>query len=407
MPWENYPHITIFSVAPNPKFHSRMKTSIGPRIVSLLLLSSFTIPAVADTSTWSGGGVNGDWNDAGNWDTIPASGDTLIFVGESSITTTNDLLANGTSIAGIQFTNDGSSGMAGNFTLQNGDAGFESLNLDGNITTTAIATGGMALEDDIQLDLVLDADRDIHTKTGHDLKISGDISGGFTLIIGDNNATNDEGLVTLSGNNTHSITQIDRNGRLRVESNDALGGQLVMDNGTATLLIADGLTLNPTNGIVITNEVRPKRIQLADEGTTAAEIASTVSFNAGNNKGNRRFEIITGDNDTLTISGQLTSSTENTWKRIEKEGNGTLILSNSNNDFEGVFRVDAGTLELQHSHALQKARVDPSGGTIVFDDNVDVANAATFGSLRDSGDLTLETDTEGALAQSFGDLVGG
>ena len=105
--------------------------------------------AHAATATWTGLGSTGNWTDS-NWTGgngtggIPAASDLLTFNGTTQTTTNNNFAAN-TTFGTINFTNNGSAGQTGNFTL-NGNA----ITLGGNIAT-ANAASGVALTDTINL----------------------------------------------------------------------------------------------------------------------------------------------------------------------------------------------------------------------------------------------------------------
>ncbi|MEI6196932.1 MAG: hypothetical protein WCS42_21660, partial [Verrucomicrobiota bacterium] len=78
--------------------------------LSLIALLAGTLASQAATDTWSGGSsVN--WNDAGNWNTLPTDGDSLIFTTANNTANNNDFPTN-TGFGGITF--DAS---AGTFSL--------------------------------------------------------------------------------------------------------------------------------------------------------------------------------------------------------------------------------------------------------------------------------------------------
>ena len=84
-------------------------------ILALAILS----PATYAGTTWDGGGGSGNWFETNNWNAniLPRSNSTLTCVGELQTITDNDLFAAGTIINAFAFTNDGTTGKTGNFTL--------------------------------------------------------------------------------------------------------------------------------------------------------------------------------------------------------------------------------------------------------------------------------------------------
>lgn len=84
-------------------------------ILTLAILSPFT----CDINAWDGSGGSGNWSEANNWNanSNPNSYATLTFAGELQTTTNNDYFAAGTIVNAFLFTNDGTTGETGNFTL--------------------------------------------------------------------------------------------------------------------------------------------------------------------------------------------------------------------------------------------------------------------------------------------------
>ncbi len=187
--------------------------------------------AQAAPLTWSGT-TDGDWNDATNWGGSgpPTNGDDLIFSGTSNATTNNDLAA-GTDIAGIQFTN---SGNGQNFTLA-GNA----IDLTGNITTTAPAANNTDLLDTISLNMQLTGgDRTFTTNLfdgndRHDIDVSGVISedGSARSLIKEGSS-----FLYLTGANTYTGATTINGGRLYLGRNTTTG---TLDTASA-ISIASG-----------------------------------------------------------------------------------------------------------------------------------------------------------------------
>ncbi|MGJ8649457.1 MAG: beta strand repeat-containing protein [Opitutaceae bacterium] len=318
-----------------------------PPTQSLFTLSLIAVAAgmplignAQTTYTWDGSDSI-TWSTGTNWvgDAAPVATGTLDFSGTAIVNqpTDNDIAA-ATSFNGITFTNDGSVGVSDQaFTLDG-----NSITLGGDITTTTTVVD--TLEDTIDLDLILDADRSIIPNTGHALTINGDISGAFNLALGVNNATG-KALVTLSGNNTHTLTALNRNASVRVESNTALGGAANMARN-ASIDLANGVDLTAAGGITRVVTGTPQQsINLDETGIASASINASTGIT--NNLGGQYMKLIVGDEDTLTINGAISGVGD-----TRKQGLGTLVLTNAGNDYTGIFRVNLGALAISGAGVL-------------------------------------------------------
>ncbi len=93
-----------------------MKTSIFNKeivsgwVVALTLWTAVTTASAA-TRTWSGLGIDSDWQTIDNWDSVPVANDVLIFSGNNQVSNTNSFL-DGTQFNGLIFGAD-----AGSFIL--------------------------------------------------------------------------------------------------------------------------------------------------------------------------------------------------------------------------------------------------------------------------------------------------
>ena len=103
-----------------------------------LIASAGVFAAYGDTLTWNGGSTTSDnFSDAANWSPsqTPATGDTLVFAGETRTSPVNDMDPELVSFATINFANDNSSGHAAAFTLSG-----NKLKLTKTITCTKATT---------------------------------------------------------------------------------------------------------------------------------------------------------------------------------------------------------------------------------------------------------------------------
>ncbi|HAW09644.1 MAG TPA: hypothetical protein DCX12_00955 [Chloroflexi bacterium] len=99
-------------------------TMVGPLVASAIVTQ---VPA---TDTWRGGGGNTDWSNAANWasNTVPGTGDKLVFPASTNLISDDDL-------SGYTF-----SGMT--FTAAGYDIGGDSFALSGPLAVTAAVTSG-------------------------------------------------------------------------------------------------------------------------------------------------------------------------------------------------------------------------------------------------------------------------
>ena len=120
-------------------------------------LAATSAPALAATSTWDGGGSDGNWNTAANWagDTAPLASDLLQFGDTANLLTNNDFAVN-TPFGGISFlAGAGSFTLGGNGILLTGDIvnnsgvaqtiNFTPVNVTAN-TNLTYAAGGLVLD---------------------------------------------------------------------------------------------------------------------------------------------------------------------------------------------------------------------------------------------------------------------
>ena len=352
--------------------------------VGFFSLALSEAPAV----TWDGSDSS-NWEEPSNWvgDIAPVSNDLLEFSGTAI---PNQPVANSfadfTSFAGFDFTNVGVIGISDASFILDGNT----ITLFGDIITSATTTG--ILEDTILLDLELENDITILAKSGHSLNISGDIGGDFGLTLGDNNNVNDEALVTLSGNNTHLMTDLGRNTDLRIGSDTALGLAATMRRGTS-ISLADGLDLTVPDGLTVVNGGAPSQmISLNEDGVSAASInASTVITNLNFSQS---LIFAVGEEDTLTVDGQLSGESANAANEAEVRKNdaGTLVLTNSANDYVALMRVLGGTLAIGGSGTLgaPSSNLRMNGGSLDLGGTVQTINTLLISNAAPSGDTVFD-----------------
>lgn len=262
-----------------------------PAPLCLLILGlAIHLPLHAQ-STWSGGGANANWSTSANWNVAPASGNTLNFGGILQTVTNNDLTAD-TSFGPINFTNDGTTGKTGAFTL----AGNRII-LGGTISLTAVS--GTTIEDTISLDMVLNSTRIVDAATNHSLKITGIISGSGGLSKQGGSGT----LLTLTALNTFTGTVTLTSGTIAFNT--------IANSGTASALGAGGTIVAGSSG-----------------GTTG-----TLQYTGTGSSTNRQIQIGTGSTVTSTV-GLI----------LQSDGTGTLAFTN--NAFNVAFATSTATKTL-------------------------------------------------------------
>ena len=341
--------------------------------IVFLLTLAVSSPATYAGTTWDGGGVSGNWSEANNWNgnALPGSGATLTFTGALQTITNNDYFAAGTTINAFNFTNDGTSGKTGNFTL----SGNSVTNTGADIVTTAIAVGGINLTNTISLDIALNSNKIFVLGAGHDLVISGTLSGSRNI------TKNGAGTLTLSAGNTYTGSTTINAGTLSIATitNGAVAGALGNSTNGASNLVLGGGTLQYTGS----NGSTDRNFTLTAATTSVIDVSSAGT--------------------TLTISGTATTTTGG----LTKNGSGTLLLAGSNN-YTGDTMVNSGILQIGSNNRISdSSTLRVNGGTfnmVTFNDTVAgvilSANGTISGTnpiLTSTSDFILESGTAAAI----------
>ena len=382
---------------------------------ALITLTAFAIAGTAqtsaDTHTWTGG-IDGDWNDAGNWDNgIPVNFDNLIFSGTSNTATNNDI---GGSFSNIQFSNT----TAG----QSFSLGGNDMNLYGTVSTADVVGGG-TIEDTISLRLRTTAGtRTFNLGTDHNLTINGQIFGPQGII------KSGDGKLTLSAANIYggsttinggtlaiavggTISEsnaivINDTGTLRFDRNDTWG-QATTDTSSSITVNAGGTMesggkfntirdLNLNGGTVaMTGGVNATYPALALKGTVTVggSQASQINIVSGTNNmisigdgnlGATVFDVADATSDAsadLTVSTVLQNNGPVGGNSLTKTGAGTMELT-ATNTYTGSTTVSAGTLSLasSYTHSGSGAYI-VNGGTLKIADGVNLGSHAMTISL--------------------------
>ena len=362
-----------------------MRNRLYSRLLFTLAAAACLSPgdqARAQTVTWTGGGTTNNWTDGGNWSPTgqPASDSSLSFGGVTQTTSANDITS--LSVSGLAFTNDGSSGKTGQFTLSG-----NTLTLGGNITTTSSSS---ALTDTLSMPIALSANSQITTGTNHALTFNGAISGtnfgltkdgAGTLSLGATNTFT--GAVTVNSgslfitnagtNNTWSSTTVNSGALLRTFGQNSLGGtDSTTTVNTATLELRNlnaardrNIVFNGTNQLTLainsTGTYSIKSMIMPSSGTltitsqvnsTTATMTHTLSTPmALNGSGSLILEPVNsagGNTTTLQITGGITDSGTNL---VRKTSTGVLLLASDIRN-KGETRLSNGFTRLGKSEAL-------------------------------------------------------
>jgi hypothetical protein len=120
-------------------------TVVGP------LVASAIVTLVPATDTWRGGGGNSDWSNAANWasNTVPGTGDKLVFPASTNLISDDDL--SGDTFSGMTFTAAGY------------DIGGDGFTLSGPLAVTAAVTAG---QDEIDPQVTFAAGGRVSVATG-------------------------------------------------------------------------------------------------------------------------------------------------------------------------------------------------------------------------------------------------
>ena len=348
---------------------SSFRRSLFALTTGVMLLA--VLPS-AHAQTWSGNASgNNTWGNATNWvgSVAPVANGALTFNGTTQTTTNNNFAAN-TTFGTINFTNNGSAGQTGNFTL-NGNA----ITVGGTITTTAATTG--TLTDTINLNLILNSNRNINIGASHNLIINGLISesvagstfskigsGNLTVT---NNLNSFTGLVTTQASGILNVTSIANGGSV-----SALGAGTQIQFGSAN----QGGTLNFTAGAASNN-----RTVLIGANTTSSTGGGTIQNNTANGAGTLVFTATnfniaqTSANATrsLTLGGANTDANEIQGIIADNNtaGGGTIAL----------VKADAGKWILSGANSY-------TGNTTISNGTLSVSSLANAGSASNLGNFT-------------------
>lgn len=321
------------------------------------------------TETWNGGGGNGSWATAANWQggTVPASGADLIFTGSSQ---TNIATAGARTTGAMTFDSAASA-----FTI-----GGDTITLGGNIANNSNST------QTINSAIVLNSDRVITANTGN-LVFSANIALSNTAAL--------PGTLTFSGNSSTLVSGVisdgpaaggslvkTGSGTLTLTGNNSFTGPLTIAGGTleanASEALGNGLTVT-TNTLVFDGGT----LRAIDDINAGAPVTRTVQLLGNGTMDSNGHEITIGG--PIVGSGSLT-----------KTGAGNLTLTQggaTNNSYSGETIVQQGSLFVGYAGALGAATGGTSvqsGGSLVIANQFNVVGESlTLNGTGDGGNGAL------------------
>lgn len=337
---------------------------------------------------WDNEGGSSLWGTATNWypNSVPVAGADIIFDNTYVSTTQNvDLggttrsvqsvtldapfsytLSNGT----LNFTTNNSLGV---LTLHNsGLKGNADQNVAANITTTGDMTINNTASGRFTVSGNLDNNGKVITIAGTgDITMSGVVSGAGRL------DKTQQGILTLSGNNTYSGGTTLTYGGIAFGHNNALGtgvlnirsGSLQASGGSRTIsnnsLLEGNVEINGTNSLTfagIWTQTNGNRT-ITVNNTALTTFSSNIVLAEANQTRNLTFDVA-GGSGGVNVSGVISDGSGSGADGLIKTGTGTLTLS-GNNTYTGNTVVSNGVLAIGASDRISDASsVNLAGGTL-------------------------------------------
>gem|GEM_PF-1249474 len=370
-------------------------------IFSVLLMTVFFFIGVgisdvdAATRTWSGASSS-NWNVAGNWDTLPAANDDLVFPASAVASTTNNNFTAGTVFNSITI-NGGGYILAGN-----------SVSITTGVTDNNSFATGTAVS------LVITGAGSV-TKSGTSsttLSAANTFTGGVTLNAGILNINNASALGTTAGTTTINGGTIDnttastitlQNYKMDWNGNFTFAGTKSLSNNTGTIKMSADIVINCSNvsnssltfggvisGATSLTKAGPGTLVLvgANTYTGTTSLLGGVILVSGNAPsgspgvfGNATSDIIVGDT-TGNLEVYLTSAYTIGRNMTVQSGSGTITIYNSG----AVASVISGNIALNRNLSM---RSNAAGGTLTFSGVISGANSLTIPSTGNQGIVIL------------------
>jgi len=204
-----------------------MKPGFNPLFCLRLAVASMTFTSIGRAANlWDGGGADGNWNTAANWDndTVPTSPAALTFDGSVQLTNTNNLT--GFTANGITF-----NATAGAFVV-----GGNTLTLGGDIVNNS------AGPQTINAGLALTAARTVNAASGN-VALGGSVTGAFNLV------KTGTGKLALSG--TGGTSQLAIGNGVAGGTAEISGGAWTQSGTITSLGLVVGIGANGTGALTV------------------------------------------------------------------------------------------------------------------------------------------------------------
>ncbi|MFA6175068.1 MAG: autotransporter-associated beta strand repeat-containing protein [Phycisphaerae bacterium] len=318
--------------------------------------------------TWTGGGLDDNWNTAANWSTLPLNDNTanITFSGSTRLTPFVNV-AEG--VKQVIFDSGASAfNIGGNQTL--------TLASTLNAPTTAALINNSSVLQTVSTNLAFvgAANNRAFFATSGDLLISGNLLGTNRIVLNNNGVAHDitisgtmtgagsagnsllldspfRGTATLSGANTYSGATVIRSGTLIAKHNTALGTSVVSIGISASGLAANALFIGGAYSVANTVNVGNTYNGTVSVGGNTAD-SSTFSGNLtlGDTAG-KAVTLTAASGGTVNFSGNLLTSTSGSddLDAITKSGAGTVNLSGTGSNYSGNTTVSEGMLLVNNS----------------------------------------------------------
>jgi fibronectin-binding autotransporter adhesin len=399
-----------------------------PRLAGLAVavLATLLAPATVQaqsTATWTGGGGSGNWSTSSNWTVIPTTSGSwaLVFGGTTQTTGTNTI---GTiTVNSLSFTNDGSAGKTGLFTLSGSTL---SLTASAVITTTATSGGSLGSGDVVSNPLSLGGATAITLGSGHNLTLSGDISGGGSLamdVSGGTATLNLTGSSTYSGGTTITGGVVQNGSTASDFYDDAFGTGGIVVSGSGTLRLRNGSTID--NNLTLSGSggglgalrgsfgTGNQTATVRGSVTLAGDATIQATATASGTNGTLRLEgpVSLGGN-TLTLSPFLVNVTGTPLQidvtgiisdsgAVVVSGSGASVVQLSNaNAYSGGTTITSGILRVGDIAALGTGGLTANGGTLDLN-----GRNLVVGALSGSSSGLITSLTSGAASLTVNSAV--
>jgi len=354
------------------------RTPSRPLGLLVAMLATLLVPAIGraqSTATWTGNGGSGDWFTTSNW--TPGKPTTsgswaLVFGGTTQTTGTNTI---GTiTVNSLSFTNDGTSGKTGLFTLSGSTLALSSA----SITTTGVTGSLGSTGDSIANAMTLTGSNSVTLGASHNLSLSGNMSGTGSIAYGGTAGGTNVPLY-VSGSNSYSGDTYVTGIRVQNAFGNSVTGTSNSNNfafGTGNVFVSgSGSVLIRNNSNVANN------FSIAGVGTTVSGVTQ------GAIKGS-----FATNNQTAIMSGSLSLAADATIKTASAAG-----LTGNTLRFTGPVDLGANVLTLSpYSSGGTATPIEITGrvtgaGSIVV--NGSSASVLLSGSNGYSGGTTLTSGT--------------